>query len=58
MTMLISILIALIIVGLVLYAVNHWLPIDGKIKQIINVVVIVLVIVWLLRTLAPSLGIP
>jgi hypothetical protein len=38
--------------------VNHWLPIDGKIKQIINVVVIVLVIVWLLRTLAPSLGIP
>jgi hypothetical protein len=56
--MLISILIALIIVGLVLYAVNHWLPIDGKIKQIINVVVIVLVIVWLLRTLAPSLGIP
>ncbi|MDD5675106.1 MAG: hypothetical protein PHC61_13135 [Chitinivibrionales bacterium] len=46
---LISILITLIIVGIVLWLVNTYLPMDGKIKKILNVVVVIFVIVWLLN---------
>lgn len=55
MSALISIVIALIIVGLVLYLVGL-LPIDATIKKIINVVVIVAVIIWLLAVFLPSVG--
>lgn len=47
---LITILIALIVVGAVLYVVTL-LPIDGTIKRIIQVVAIVALAVWLLRAL-------
>lgn len=46
---LISVLVALIVVGLVLYLVST-LPIDARIKNIIHVIVVVLIIVWLLET--------
>jgi hypothetical protein len=45
---LISLVIILIIVGVGLYLVNTIIPMDGKIKTIINVVVIVVVCLWLL----------
>lgn len=47
-----SLIIALIIVGLILYLLNM-LPIDATIKQIIHVVVIVVVIIWLLSMVLP-----
>lgn len=47
MELLITIVIALIVVGLLLWAAES-LPIDGTIKQIIRVVVIVFVVLWLL----------
>lgn len=47
---LIEIVIALLIVGLVLYLID-FIPIDGTIKQVIRVVVIVFVIIWLLQAL-------
>lgn len=46
---LISLVIVLIIVGLLLYLVNNFIPMDGKIKQIINVVVVIAVVLWLLQ---------
>ena len=46
---LISIIVALVIVGLLLYLLGL-IPMDGTIKQIIRVLVIVAVIVWLLQT--------
>jgi hypothetical protein len=46
-----SILIALIIVGVVLYLVNTMLPMDPKIKTILNVVVVIFVLLWLLGAL-------
>ena len=49
--MLISILITFVVVILVLYLVNM-LPIDGRAKQIVRVVVIIIGIVSLLRYLA------
>ncbi|WP_164155461.1 Thivi_2564 family membrane protein [Sandarakinorhabdus rubra] len=47
--MLISTIITLIIVGVLLWLVNNKLPLDGTIRSIINIVVIIAVIVWLLR---------
>lgn len=45
---LITVIITLIVVGLLLWLVNNYIPMDGKIKQILNVVVVVAVILWLL----------
>ena len=45
---LISVAIALIIVGMLLWLVNTYIPMDGKIKKILNVVVVICVVVWLL----------
>ena len=38
----------LIIVGVVLYFVNHNLPIDPPIRMLINVVVVIILLLWLL----------
>jgi len=46
---LISILIVLIVVGILLWLVNTYIPLDGKIKQILNIVVIIAIVVWLLK---------
>ena len=45
---LISIVITLIVVGVLLWLVNTYIPMDGKIKKILNVVVVICVVVWLL----------
>ena len=45
---LISLVITLIVVGVSLWLVNTYIPMDGKIKQILNVVVVICVVVWLL----------
>jgi hypothetical protein len=51
MSVLISILITFVVVILVLYLVNM-LPIDGRAKQIVRLVVIIIGIISLLRYLA------
>jgi hypothetical protein len=45
----IGLILTLVVVGVLLWAVNTYIPMDGKIKQILNVVVVVLVILWLLN---------
>lgn len=44
----VNIVIALIVVGVLLWLVNSFIPMDAKIKQILNVVVVIAVILWLL----------
>ena len=51
MPLLINVLITFVVVILVLYLVNL-LPIDGRAKQIVRVIVIIIGIVSLLRSLA------
>jgi predicted membrane protein len=46
---LISVVIALIIVGVALYLINTYIPMASSIKTILNVVVVVAVCVWLLQ---------
>ncbi len=45
---LISLVITLIVVGVLLWLVNTYIPMDGKIKKILNVAVVICVVVWLL----------
>ncbi len=55
---LISIIIALVVVGVLLWLVNTYIPMDSKIKSILNVVVVIIVVLWLLQAfgLLGSLG--
>ena len=46
---LVTLVITLIVVGVLLWLVNSYIPMDAKIKKIINVVVVIVVIIWLLR---------
>jgi len=48
---LITIIIVLIVVGVILWLVNSYIPMDHKISRIINVVVVIAVIIWLLKVL-------
>jgi len=45
---LISLAVTLIVIGVLLWLVNTYIPMDGKIKNILNVVVVICVVVWLL----------
>jgi hypothetical protein len=45
---LIQLIIALVVVGVILWAVNTYIPMDATIKRILNVVVILVVVLWLL----------
>ena len=42
----ISILIVLVVVGVALWLINTYIPMDGKIKKILNVAVVIMVVVW------------
>lgn len=46
---LINLLVVLIVVGLLLWLVNNYIPMDRKIKTILNIVVVIFVVLWLLQ---------
>jgi hypothetical protein len=46
---LMSVVVVLIVVGVLLWLVNSYIPMDGKIKSILNAVVVIAVVVWLLQ---------
>ena len=46
---LIQLVVILIVVGVLLWLVNNYIPMDGKIKQILNIVVVIAVVLWLLQ---------
>jgi hypothetical protein len=48
---LVSLVVTLVVVGVLLWLVNNYIPMDGKIKRILNIAVVVAVVVWLLNLL-------
>lgn len=46
---LLNIVIVLVVAGLLLWLINTFIPMDRKIKSILNVVVVIVVIIWLLK---------
>jgi hypothetical protein len=45
---LISVVLTLIVVGVVLWLINTYIPMQGTIKGILNFVVVAVVVIWLL----------
>ena len=45
---LISLIIVIVIIGVILYLVNQYIPMDAKIKQILNIVIVIALVIWLL----------
>lgn len=45
---LIQLVIALVVVGVALWLINNYIPMDATIKKILNVVVVIVVVLWLL----------
>ncbi|MBK8210970.1 MAG: hypothetical protein IPK78_14450 [Rhodospirillales bacterium] len=46
---LVTVVIVLIIVGVLLWLANTYIPMDNKIKTILNIVVVIAVVLWLLQ---------
>ena len=46
---LVNLVLTLIVIGLLLYLINRYIPMASSIKSILNAVVVVVVIVWLLQ---------
>jgi hypothetical protein len=46
---LLNVFIILIVAGVVLWLINTYIPMDRKIKNILNVVAVIVIIVWLLK---------
>jgi hypothetical protein len=45
---LMTVVLTLIVVGILLWLVNAYIPMDAKIKQILNIVVVVAVVLWII----------
>jgi hypothetical protein len=46
---LITIVVVLLVVGVLLWLVNTYIPMQGTIKSILNAVVVIAVVIWLLQ---------
>lgn len=46
---LISLIITIVVVGILLWAINSFIPMEGRVKSILNVVVIIVLVLWLLQ---------
>ena len=46
---LIGVVLTLVVVGVLLWLLNNYIPMDGKIKRILNGVVVIVVVIWLLQ---------
>jgi len=60
---LVNIGVILVIIGLVMWLINTYIPMAGAIKSLLNIVVFVVVLIWILQTFGligaiPGLKIP
>ncbi len=44
-----TIVLTIIVVGILLYLINRFIPMEGTVKKILNIVVIVALVIWLLK---------
>lgn len=48
---LLTVIITIVVVGVLLYLINRYVPMQSTIKKFLNIVVIILMAIWLLRVL-------
>ena len=53
---LINLILILAVVGVLLWLINRFIPMEATIKQILNIVVIIVVVVWLLSLFFGPIG--
>ena len=46
---LVGIVVVLVVVGLILWLINTYIPMAGAIKSLLNIVVFIVVLIWLLQ---------
>lgn len=46
---LVTVLVVLIVVGVILWLINTYIPMQATIKSILNAVVVIVVVIWLLQ---------
>ena len=46
---LLHLVLVLVVIGVLLWLVNTYIPMDSKIKSILNAVVVIAVVIWLLQ---------
>lgn len=44
-----TIVITLVVVGVLLWLVNNYIPMDRKIKNVLNILVVIITVVWILK---------
>jgi hypothetical protein len=44
-----TIILVIIVLGVLLWLVNSYIPMDRKIKSILNAVVVIVLVIWLLK---------
>ncbi len=47
---LLTVIVVLVIIGVLLYLLNNYIPMDKKIRSIINIIIVIAVVIWLLQT--------
>jgi len=54
----VMLILILVVIGVILWLINAYIPMDEKIKTILNIVVVIVVILWLLSVfgILPSMG--
>lgn len=53
---LISLILVIVVVGLILWLVNSFIPMDPKVKSILNAVVIIVLVLWLISVFIPGIS--
>ena len=46
---LVNVVLILIVIGVLLWLINSYIPMDRKIKSVLNIVVVIAVVLWLLN---------
>ena len=46
---LVTVVLAIIVVGILLWLINRFIPMQGQIKGILNAVVVIVLVLWLLK---------
>jgi multisubunit Na+/H+ antiporter MnhB subunit len=54
---LITLIVVLVVVGVLLYLINRYVPMEPRIKKILNVAVIIFVLLWLIFSFLNTAGV-
>lgn len=53
---LLSLIIVIVVVGVALWAINSFIPMNAKVKQLLNVVVLIVLVLYLLQAFGVLAG--